>query len=189
MVDRGPTYRKTYLPPLFGWPKERRVDYPQNVPSQMWLVRLDDRFNQNPQPLRIQTVPLELNVRPESNWAIIPTIGRNNPFYMYTGGEDTLEFTLDWYATDSTNPNQVIDACRWVESLQKADRYIDGPPRVKLIYGELYKYTTWIVKSAPYKLSLFSREKGMLPRQAYQEITLCRVTENNTGILERQIYA
>jgi len=180
-------FRNFNIPPLFGYPNQRKVDYPQSVPSNMWLVRLDDRFKQNTEKLRIQTVPLELGVKPESNWQVIPSIGRNNPFYHYTSGEDTLEFTLDWYSVVE-NRQDVIDKCRWVESLSKADAYIDPPPRVLLIFGDLFKYTTWIIESAPYTLSLFNKDKNMLPQQAYQTISLKKVTSANTGILERQLF-
>lgn len=184
---RGETFRKLSIPPIFGFPKQRKVDYPQEIPSQMWLVRLDDTFKQNPEKLRIQTVPLELSVVPESTWATIPSLGRNNPFYNYTGGEDTLEMTLDWYATLESRQD-VIDKCRWVESLSKADGYLDEPPRILLIFGELFKYTTWIIDKAPYKLSLFDKSQGMLPRQAYQELSLKKVTDRNSGTLDRQFF-
>lgn len=169
--------KKRYIKPLFGLPQERNVDIPRSTPSDMWLVRLDNENNQV-ESLRIQTVPLEIVVEPHSNWQIIPSLGRNNPFYQYTGGEDTLSFTLDWY---SVNPlrRDVIDKCRWVESLSKADGYRAAPPRILLIYGDLYKFNTWIIESATYRLSLFDKENRMLPRQAYQELVLKKVTDRN----------
>lgn len=185
--SRGPGYRDLYVPPLFGWPKKQNVDYPSTIPSNIFLVRLDDRYNQNPEPLRIQVVPEELSVQPTANWAVVPSLGRNNPFYHYTGGEDTLQFTLDWYAVTERRQD-VIDKCRWVESLCKADGYLDEPPRVLLIFGELFKSTTWIIKEAPYRLKNFNRERMMFPQQAYQELTLAKVTSRNSGTLERQYF-
>lgn len=168
---------RRYVNPLFGLPKQKGVDIPQSTPSNMWLVRIDDQGNQV-ESLRIQTVPLEISVEPESNWAVIPSVGRNNPFYQYTGGEDTLAFTLDWYSVENQRED-VIRKCRWVQSLARADGYVKGPPRVLLIYGDLFRFATWIVDSAAYRLSLFDKERGMLPRQAYQDLVLKRVTEMN----------
>ncbi len=174
--------KKRYIQPLFGLPFQRNVDIPQSTPSNMWLVRLDED-DQEVESLRIQTVPLELGVSRDSNWATIPSIGRNNPFYHYTGGEDTLEFTLDWYTTSPT-VDDVIKKCRWVQSLTMANGYKYEPPRILLIYGHLFKYTTWIVQSAHYRLSLFDKENNMLPRQAYQDIVLKKVTDHNLAINE-----
>lgn len=176
-TDPSQWYKRGGIPPLFGRPKPVKVDTPDYIPSRMWLVHINDS-NQQLETLRIQTVPDELEVTPTSNWAVIPSIGRNNAFYHYTGGEDALKFTLDWYAV-TANKNEVIEKCRWVESLAKSNAYFTAPPRVVLVFGELYQYDTWIIESAPYRLSLFDRSSSMMPRQAYQELTLKRVTDNN----------
>ena len=180
--DRGASFRKLSIPPIYGRPRKQNVDFPQSIPSNMWLVRLDSLGDEQ-EKLRIQTVPIEMSVTPESNWVAIPTIGRNNPFYNYTGGEDTLEFILDWYSTSEDNTD-VINKCRWVESLSKANGYVKGPPKILLIFGKLFTRTTWIIEKAPYKLSLFNKSEGMLPRQAYQELTLKKVTDHNSSITE-----
>jgi hypothetical protein len=166
------------IPPLFGRPQPKNVDLPSYTPSNMWLVK-EDEFGQRLESLRIQCVPDKLSVEPSSNWAIIPSIGRNNPFYHYTGGEDVLKFTLDWYSVHEYRED-VIEKCRWVEALAKANAYYNKPPRVILIFGKLFQFDTWIVEAAPYQLSLFDRERDMLPRQAYQDLTLKKVTPKNT---------
>lgn len=172
--------KKRWINPLFGLPKQKRVDYPEEYPSEMWLVRLDNN-NNNVESLRIQAVPLELEIDPSPNWAVIPSLGRNNPFYHYTGGEDTLQFQLDWYSVDAQR-SDVISKCRWVQSLCKADGYNNEPPRILLIFGDVFKMTTWIIENAPYKLSLFDKSTHMRPRQAYQDLTLKKVTDHNTSI-------
>lgn len=172
------------IPPIFGNPKEIAIVEPSLVTSNMWLIRIDDNSNEL-EKLQIQTVPNELNINPEANWSVIPSLGRNNPFYHYTGGEDILEFELDWYSVNELK-DDVIRKCRWVESLSRADAYRQEPSRVVLIFGELFRYTTWIVKAAPYTLSRFNKEKGMLPTQAYQQLTLAKVTRDNSTILDRR---
>lgn len=166
------------IPPLFGRPTPKKVDTPSYIPSRMWLVHIDEN-GRNLESLKIQTVPEQIEVQPSSTWSVIPSIGRNNPFYHYTGGEDSLRLTLDWYAVTAAK-EEVIEKCRWVESLSKADGYFKGPPLVVLVFGDLYVYDTWIIESAPYRLSLFDRSAGMFPRQAYQDLTLKKVTPNNT---------
>jgi hypothetical protein len=73
----------------------------------------------------------------------------------------------------------VIKSCKWVEALTRNDGYKGEIHKVKLIWGDLFQDSTWIVSSAPYKLSQFHASKGMKPRQAYQEITLKRVIDHN----------
>jgi hypothetical protein len=139
--------------------------------------------------LEIQFVPLEISYNPESKFIPIASPGRNNALYHYTGSEDTLSFTLDWHSID-TNREDVIQKCRWMEALTKNDglalppHYVsliwgqsissDSRPRVSL-FGDSEIDNTWLVVSAPYRLSLFHGEYNMLPIQAYQEVTLKRV--------------
>jgi len=53
------------------------------------------------------------------------------------------------------------------------------PHPVKLIFGDLFKSSKFIVKSAGYNLAMFNRQFGMLPALAMQEVVLVRVTEGN----------
>lgn len=170
------TYRKLTFPPLFGRPKEKQVSVPSTIRPPLYLVPLDAI---ELRALKIQTIPLEVSVDPTPKWAVIPSIARNNPFYHYTGGEDKLSFTLDWYS-ERDNRQDVIQKCRWVEALSKGDGYLKGPSRVLLIFGDLFKTDSWIIESAPYKLSLFDTSRELLPRQAYQELTLNKVSDHNT---------
>ena len=123
-------------------------------------------------------------------------MGRNNPHYHYTGAEDTLEFVIDWFSADN-NRTDVIFNCRWVEALSKNNGYNNRLPRVKIKWGELdylFGEHEWVVSNAPYKLSNFvaayhERDEnfkagelvkvGSLPQQAYQTITLKRITKTN----------
>lgn len=155
------------------------------IESDLYIIRIDEN-NKKIEKLRIQCIPLELDVQPTANWAVLPSAGRNNPFYNYTGGEDTLSFTLDWYANTELK-DDVLYNCRWLESLSRANGYFDEPPRIILQFGGLFKFDRWIIESAKYKLSLFDKEPNaqqisMLPRQAYQEVVLKKVTTRNTLI-------
>ena len=132
--------------------------------------------------IQLPTVPLELEFDPKPNWAIIASIGRNNPFYHYTGSEDTLSFKIDWYSK-MENRQDVIFNCRWLAARSKANGYFEDPHRIMIIWGKesvLFQNSFWIVTKASYKLSQFQKQASMLPNQAYQEVELKRVTETNT---------
>ena len=179
-----PTFEKPIIPPFFGLPEQKDVTVPQSTPWSIQIVRIDER-DQQLEKLSLVAIPMELRVMNEANWQVIPSIGRNNPFYNYTGGEDILEFTIDWYSRNELR-DDVIWNCRWLESLTRANAYRSAPDRVILLWGDLFKYTTWIVTSAQYRLELFDIEKGLLPRQAYQDVTLKKVAKENTSIVERR---
>lgn len=147
------------------------------IDRNLYLTNLDSSPLER---VRIQSVPETVNVDPISNWNAVPSIGRNNPFYHYTGGEDEVKFTLDWYST-TENRQDVIDACRWVQSLSRNDSYTNKVPRVHLSWGDLYKYSEWIVYKAPYELKFFEPGNGLLPAQAFQRLTLRKVSDENTS--------
>lgn len=128
--------------------------------------------------LHFQGLPNELNITPETSWATIKPFGRNNPHYHFTGSEDTIEFEVSWYA-EKADKSDVIEKCKWVESLTKADGYEGGPHHVSFIFGDLFKTAKWIVFAAPYVISLFDKANGMRPTLATQTITLKRITDNN----------
>jgi len=153
-------------------------------------------------------IPRELEYNTESSFVAIKPMGANNPRYQYTGSEDKLEFEIDWYAFDNSR-RSVIENCRKLESLSKGDGYTGAPHRVMLVWGKnhlLFNDHIFIVLSAPYKLTNFNKysadEKtglpvytNMLPIQAYQKVTLARVTEKNlpkvkvSYVADPQIYS
>jgi hypothetical protein len=129
--------------------------------------------------LVLQYVPKELDYVPASEFQAIMTFGRNNPRYHYTGSEDTITFELDWHA-DEEAKNDVIRKCRWIEALTKNDNYNNPPPPILFKWGDVFNSDDlWLVTSAPYKWSNFDKTAGMRPKQAYQTITLKRITTSN----------
>lgn len=136
--------------------------------------------------ITIPTIPLELSYEVESTFATIASFGRNNPFYHFTGSEDTLNFQIDYYSKQR-NKADVIYWCRWMESLTKANGYGEAPHRVMVLWGSddvLFNGDVWLVTKASYKLAQFQPGMSMLPQQAYQDITLKRVTPHNRTIPE-----
>jgi len=131
-------------------------------------------------------VPQTLDYNPESSFVAIPSMARNNPLYHYTGSEDTLEFTIDWFA-QKENREDVILNCKRVESLSKNDSFNKPPHLVMLIWGDsIFSDAEWLVVAAPYKLTNFQAHRGMLPQQAIQSVTLKRVTKLNSSLAQIQ---
>jgi len=137
-------------------------------------------------------VPREISYQPSSKFVGIATMGRNTPYYNFTGSEDSLQFDIDWFASNEDRQD-VINSCRWVEALTKADGYSEAPHRVKLVWGKddlLWQGDTWLIVEAPYTLSDFVKGQrnqqtgeiqrlGLMPQQAIQKITLKRVVGHN----------
>lgn len=142
--------------------------------ANIYLVNLDTL-----EKLSIQFIPKEgISWEATSKWAVIPTVGRNNPFYHYTGGEDSLTFKLDWYSNDQARQD-AIAAARIVRSWSRANAYRSKPPRIMLIFGDVFKNDVWIIDSAPFTMELFQLPRNMRPAQVYQDITLKKITSFN----------
>ncbi len=141
------------------------------------IVNLDTR-----ERVSVMFVPKDVNWQAKSNWSVIPTMARNNPFYHYTGGEDKLSFELDWYAGDSSREDAIAAATK-IKSWSRNNGYRNRPPRIMVIFGRLFRNHVFVLESAPYKMELFHRQKGvnedLLPVQIYQTITLLKVTSAN----------
>lgn len=105
--------------------------------------------------ITLQHRPTEIEVTPESNWVSVNSMGRNNPFVMYTGGNHKISIDIVWFSKE--DPTSVINSCRLLESWSKADGYIKAPPLLKIIWGTsgMFDDQTWVLESAPYKLTGF----------------------------------
>lgn len=156
-------------------------------------------INPNTSPytkLVIQGMPQEVEVNPESNWAAVKSIGRNNPFMFYTGGEDTISFDISWYSMQEDRED-VITKCRLLESWTRADGYNASPPYLYLSWGNsnLFKDDLFILASAKYTLSNFQNatrkevsrrvdsnqiDLKLLPNCAVQSLVFKKVTPINT---------
>lgn len=157
-------------------------------------------LNINTQPytkVEIQGKPFEVDVSPDSNWATVKSMGRNNPFMMYTGGEDTISFDISWFSVQSDRKD-VINKCRLLESWTRADGYKASPPLLNISWGSanLFKDQTFVLVSAKYTLTNFQNahrkdydrrgsgeelvDLGLLPNCAIQKLVFKKVTVDNT---------
>lgn len=152
--------------------------------------------------LVIQNRPNELRITPQSTWVNIVSAGRNNPFMMYTGGEDTVSFDISWYASDPSHREEVIAKCKLLESWTRANGYLASPPVLQIIWGQsnIFKDQRFVLESASYILTHFqdqarqSRKKvdgkdpygeiqdlKLYPNYATQSLTFKKVTAGNTS--------
>lgn len=106
--------------------------------------------------ITIQGRPRVVDISHERSWATVKSMGRNNPFYMYTGGEDTVSFEISWYSMQDDRQD-VINKCRLLESWTAADGYNFSPPIILIQFGgsDLFILDRFILQSAPYQLSNF----------------------------------
>lgn len=143
--------------------------------------------------LELPWVPETISIDPVSKLAAIPSIGRNLPFYHYTGAEDMIEFTIDWFFTNDRSRKWAMRMATTIEAWSKADGYTKGLPRIKLICGDLFHNSVWLIEYAPYTLSRFNRsllnqlapdryeliEGRLLPQQITQDIRLKKISQHN----------
>ena len=121
--------------------------------------------------LEMQFVPDTVTDNRAASYGEVQVVGRNNPHYHFGGGSDTLSFTIDFHVSEE-NRADVVRKCRWLKSLAYADGSSKAPPRVKLIFGDLYRDDEWIVTSVSTNYSLFDTNNNMMPKQAYVDISL-----------------
>lgn len=117
-------------PKTLGPGRSEELDEP------IWIVDIDSGCEEQEtyRSVALQGVPREISYNPESNFKSIGSMGRNNPHYMYTGSEDTLEMEIDWYSLHKSR-RDVIFKCRWLEALTKSDEYRTPPHRVMILWG------------------------------------------------------
>lgn len=157
--------------------------------------------------LVIQNRPDRIKVEPSSTWATVKSMGRNNPFYFYTGGEDTISFDISWYSIDREHRDDVVNKCRLLESWTRSDGYLSSPPTLRIQWGSsgLFENDLFILTSANYELTHFQNgarmrkrydndydtgqrisstvskpfDLGLLPNCATQTLVFKRVSKNN----------
>lgn len=134
--------------------------------GQIYLIALSSL-----ERLDIQFVPDVLPITRTANIAEIAVVGRNTPQHHYTGGTEGIELKLDFFASEE-NRQDVRKKCNWLRSLCYSDGNKKPPEKVKLVWGDLFRDEEFVVRSVKVEYSLFNREFGFLPQQAYVNIAL-----------------
>lgn len=144
--ERGETLNKSYQ--LDSIPKNKVVI--MNVSTQ------------NPIGIVLQGLPQEIDLKSPTTWTTVRSMGRNNPFMFYTGGEDVLSFDISWYTNDINNPYEVVEKCKLLQSWVKADGYNAAPPILMIHWGksDIFINDLWVLTNADYKLSNFQNARA-----------------------------
>lgn len=142
--------------------------------NQPFILNLEDY-----KKMFFQNIPDELVYERDSSWAVIASPGRNLALYHYTGGETTLPLNLSFYSNQE-NRQDVLGKCKWLESLTMNDGYSKKPPRLKIIFGDMLRDSTWILYSFKPSYKMFSRPNGMMPQLATVELVFKKVSQENT---------
>ncbi len=108
--------------------------------------------------LELQNRPNEIQINTSSNWVDVNSMGRNNPYSIYTGGNETFSIDISWYANQKGKPEDVLAKCKLLESWSKADGYLASPPILKIVWGDsdIFSNYRFILKSASYSLQNFN---------------------------------
>ena len=129
--------------------------------------------------LEYQFIPLELSYSHEADVNEVKIIGRNEPKYHSTGGKTTMPLKLDFFSMEE-NREDVIRKVKWLETLAMSDGYGRSQPRIKVVFGRLFRDELWVVKDVRATFKLFNRAYGMLPQQAEVTLNLLRDANVNT---------
>lgn len=128
--------------------------------------------------IAIQFTPNEIAPQRTANYAEIQVVARNNPLQHFVSGSDTMTFELDFFA-NKENSQDVRERVNWLKALTRTQSRKQAPERIKLVFGDLFKDEVWIVNSVSPKFSLFDKENGFLPKQAYVSLALTLDPDSN----------
>ena len=108
--------------------------------------------------IELQNRPSEISITPTGNWTDVQSMGRNNPYAIYTGGNDTLSMDISWYWDQKEKPEAVLAKCKLLESWSKANGYIASPPVLWIVWGDsdIFSGQSFVLKTATYKLTGFN---------------------------------
>ena len=108
--------------------------------------------------IELQNRPSEISITPTGNWSDVQSMGRNNPFPIYTGGSDTLSMDISWYWDQKEKPEAVLAKCKLLESWSKANGYLASPPILWIVWGDsdMFQSQSFVLKTATYKLTGFN---------------------------------
>ena len=123
----------------------------------------------------LQTIPRIQSV-PTANWVAVNSMGRNDPWAMYTGGEEKITMDLTWYSeAPSFISLENYLAYRWkvvenvlrLVSWSRANGYAQAPPVIKILWsagsetwssqGTLFPNDLFVIESANYNYELYNQ--------------------------------
>lgn len=144
--------------------------------QQLYIVELSQPFER----LEIQFMPQVSGSR-VANYSKVQVVGRNNPKYHFTGGEDSLRLKMEFMAFSELG-DEVWKKIQWLKSLTANDSFVGPAREVSLIFGRIYRNQRWIITRVDDEPRRFAHDKGMNPIEATVTINLARVTDRNLSV-------
>lgn len=121
--------------------------------GQAYIIAID---SEPIEKLPIQYIPQEISWDRQANEERVDIVGRNIPYFHFTGGERVLPLKLDFYAAADLR-DDVLEKIRWLEALTYSEGKGTTSQRVKVVMGELFRDETWVVTSVKPKISQVER--------------------------------
>ncbi len=128
--------------------------------------------------LEVQFFPPSINVSRAIDLAELKIVGRNFPEYQYLSGSTEVSFELDFVAQNEDRKD-VLEKCRWIESLGANDGYSRPAQDVILVFGSMFRGKRFVVKSWNYRLTRYDKEFELYPRRAVGTIVLAENPRTN----------
>lgn len=128
--------------------------------------------------IKAMYVPTTMDGTRTAKFAEVQPAGRNNPQFHYTGGSEELKLSLSFTAQNETRTD-VIEKVNKLKSLCYSDGKQSPPELVKIVFGDSFKNSQWIVKSVNYKYELFNEEINFNPDMARVDISLALAPSKN----------
>lgn len=137
-----------------------------NAQEQCFITTLDGR-----EKVEFQFVPREMEYSRSNKLVGIPVVGRSNDQYQYTGGTETLNFSLTFFSDDEGREN-AMKQVRALSALGMNDGGFGPARRVKLIMGNLFPREIWSLKVVNSKVGNFDNRNNYYPIYATIDIQL-----------------
>ncbi len=118
-----------------------------NEPLYFWETNSLER-------LAMQYCPLELGINSAPNMQTVQVVGRNNAFYFYTSGEETMNMQLD-YCAEKSDFSDVKAKVNWLRSWRYNEGMAKPPGRFKLVFGKMFGNEIWAIKAIQIRYSHF----------------------------------
>lgn len=145
-----------------------------------YILDLNER-NGVRERLEIQFVPNNISGSRTADLKDIVVIGRNNPLLHYTGGKESINIPLEFYS-DVEGHDDVKKKIDWLRSLTINDGKVGSYRKVKIVFGDLFRWEEFAVKSVMYKYTHFDGDSKFLPLRATATLTLQVDTEADVTI-------
>lgn len=129
--------------------------------QKIYLVKVDDPSER----VILQFPPEQINNDRSVDIAKVKAVGRNNPVAQATSGDESLSFSLVYFADDG-DFEKVKKNANWVKSLSYER------PKVKFIMGSLYDDFEFYVSSVKITYEKFVSGSEFMPMFAKIDLTL-----------------